>query len=192
MNGGAVSYRVVLVLLLTLGFAVAQNTIVNGDFEQDLTMGWIQDYGGAGTATFTRDPSYQPDPDYEAQSYLYSGSGWLELRQVVDITTLSLDLSFWASFELGGGSSSCWPVASVTVSYRDAAGTVLGETRFYYHNQYCNWTSSQTLHLIDVANPGWQQYDLDVVRELALNLPGVDTRLVRQVGVALYAYTSGG
>jgi len=184
--------RVLLCLVLALGLAVAQNTVVNGDFEQELTVGWNQEQSGSGTVTFGRDVSYHPDPDYEAMGYLYAGPGWLALRQVVDVTTLSMDLSFWASFELGGGSSTCWPVASMLISFLDGTGAVLGETHFYYHNQYCTWTPSDTLHLVEVSNPGWQRYQVNLIEELTQNLPGVNQARVRKVGVALYAWTSGG
>ncbi len=184
--------RVIVCSLLALGLTPAQNLLTNGDFEQELTVGWNQEQGGSGTVTFGRDVTYHPDPDYEAQGYLYAGPGWLALRQVVPVTTLSMDLSFWAAFELGGGSSTCWPVASIMVSFLDSSGAVLGETYFYYHNQYCTWAPSDTFHLIEVTNPGWQQYEMNLADELAQNLRGVSRARVRKVGVALYAWTSGG
>jgi hypothetical protein len=162
--------------------------LTNGDFEQDLSVGWTQ--GGSGTQVVNRDTSYQPDPDYEAMAY-QSGGGWVMLGQTVGVPGPDLLFTFWASFALYQGGS-CWPAACVTADYLDAGGTSLGQTRFYYHNASCTWTPSATLDLIDVTNPDWTQYSLDVRTEIATNLPGVDPDAVKQVQVALYVYTSGG
>lgn len=183
--------RIVVLACLALSVGLAQELLVNGGFEQDLSTGWTQASNG-GTPFFDRSADYEPDPDYEAQAYLYSGSGWLRLSQMVAAPHTVLDLSFRASFQLGGGSSSCWPVGAFSVGYYDAGNTLLGETRFYYHNSYCDWVAGPTLSLHNVDNPGWMLYTLNLADELSEHLPGVDPDAVARVQVGPYAYTSGG
>ncbi|MBM3322646.1 hypothetical protein FJY69_04130 [candidate division WOR-3 bacterium] len=183
--------RLLLVPAL-LGLAAGQNLLVNGDFEQLLTTGWTATQGGSGYGVTDRQTHYHPDPDYEARDSLYAGAGWRRLAQRVNVSSVVLDVSFWAKFQIGGGSSTCWPVACVVVGYYNATNTLLGETRFYYHNSYCTWTSSSTLHLIEVTNPDWTRYSFNVAEELAQNLPGVNPAQVQRVEVALFDTTSGG
>ncbi len=175
-----------------LGLAAGQNLLVNGDFEQPLTTGWTATQGGSAYGLTDRQTHYHSDPDYEARDSLYSGAGWRKLAQRVDVSSVVVDVSFWAKFQVGGGSSTCWPVACVVIGYYTVTNALLGETRFYHHNEYCTWTSSSTLHLIEVTNPDWVQYSLNVAEELAQHLPGVNPNLVRRVEVALFDTTAGG
>jgi hypothetical protein len=181
--------KIVLLLALTLALGFSQNLLENGDFEQDLSVGWSRDTYG--TTYIGRDVGYQPDPDYEALDSLYY-YGWSRLYQTVDVPGVTLILDFWAKFEIYGPSSSCWPVASVNLSYLDASNNVLGETRVYCHDQYCTWVPTSTLSLIEVTNPGWNQYTIDVAQELGANLPGVNPGEVSKVTVALSDTTAGG
>lgn len=184
--------KVLSLALVVLGLVSAQNLLVNGGFEQPLSVGWAQTVGGVGTQTVERGTGHHPDPDYEAYLYQFDGGGWTKLGQMVDVPGSRLAFTFWGKFEYGAGSSTCWPVAAVTLEYCDAGGNLLGESRFYYHNAYCNWTNSGTLHLLDVASPDWQEYSLDIHDEIAANLPGVNPDDVRKVRVSMYGFTSGG
>ncbi|MEO0078683.1 MAG: hypothetical protein ABIK86_06780, partial [candidate division WOR-3 bacterium] len=83
-------FRLLSVMLLVFGPALGQNMITNGDFEQDLSVGWTQNPVGAGTHTFDRGTGYHPDPDYEAYLQQYSGAGSTALDQMVSVTNLNL------------------------------------------------------------------------------------------------------
>jgi hypothetical protein len=176
-----------MTLLAVLGFS--QNLLTNGDFEQDLSSGWTSETSGS--VTINRNAGYQPDPDFEAMESLYS-LGWGRLNQTVDVPGITLTLDFWAKFEIYGNSSTCWPVAAVTLSYLDAMNSKLGETRVYCHDQYCTWTNTPTLSLIEVTNPDWTHYTLDVAQEVSSNLPGVNPGDVSKVTVSLFDTTAGG
>jgi len=184
--------RSLLLMTAVLALAAGQNLLVNGDFEQPITTGWTLTLGGAGYGATDRQTSYHPDPDYEAMDSLYTGAGCRKLAQRVNVLSPWLDVSFWAKFAIGGGSATCWSVACMTIGYYDASDARLGETRFYHHNSYCNWTSTPTMHLIDVTNPDWNQYSLNISEELADHLPGVNPNSVRRVEVALFDTTGGG
>ncbi len=179
-------------LLAALAVPSLAELVTNGDFEQPLTEGWEMIESGAGLHNAERDPGYHPDADYEAMVSQISGSGWTKLSQKVDVPNADVRVSFDAKFEYANSSSTCWPVASISIIYSDEDGNELGETRYYHHDAYCTWSSSATLHLVEVADPDWQQYEFDVLAEIEQNLPGVDAGLIRQLDVALYGYTAGG
>ncbi len=182
--------RLLILLPLLFGFTAAQNLLVNGDFEQELSVGWTAGKDGNGTHTIERQTTPQPDPDYEAYLKQESGEGWVRLRQVVDVAGPYLELTFHAQFGFECPSF-CWPVASVCVEYYDAEDALLGETRFYHHDVQCDWTRTSTLDLIDIVDPTWNQYTLNIREEINNNLSGVNAEEIRKLGVALYNYTSG-
>jgi len=183
--------RLVLLVPLVLGLASAQSLLTNGDFEQEITVGWTWTYSGSGTHTADRQVGYHPDPDYEANTYQYDNPGESRLGQKVEVPGIQLELSFWASFDEVGGSSSCWPAACFIVCYYDAADVLLGETRYYY-STYANWIPSPTLSLHQVTDPSWQEYTLNVADELSQNLQGINSADVAKVEVALWSYTYSG
>ncbi|MFO7650700.1 MAG: hypothetical protein R6X13_05085 [bacterium] len=183
--------KLLALLPLVAAVALGQNLLINGDFEQDLTVGWTYTDSGYGTHQADRQTSYDPDPDYEAMAYQYDNPGWARLAQRVDAPGVLLQLSFRASFLQTGGTSSCWPAACVSVCYYDGSSTLLGETRYFY-STYANWTPSPTLSLHRVNDPAWADYSLNVAEEISTNLPGVDPGDVAQVEVALLAYTYSG
>jgi hypothetical protein len=182
---------VLCLIPLILALVSGQELLINGDFEQELTVGWDTTSEGSGTHEYTRDASYHPDPDFEACAYQYDNPGSAKIGQTVAVSAPMLELSFWAKFEEGGGSSTCWPAACFYLAYLDAGGAKLGETRYYY-GTYVTWVSDDTLHLIQVANPDWTEYTLDVMLELTENLPSINPADVAQVEVAIWAPTTGG
>ncbi|MFO7675742.1 MAG: hypothetical protein R6X12_05465 [bacterium] len=177
--------------VLALSVGLAQELLVNGDFEQPLATGWTHTDSGYGTHQSDRAIDYHPDPDYEAMTYQYDNPGWSRLSQTVVTPGIQLSLSFWAKFEEAGGVSTCWPAACFSVRYLDGAGTALGETRWYY-STYANWVPSPTLSLHRITAPDWAEYSLDVAQEITANLPGVNPGDVAQLEVALFSYTYDG
>lgn len=182
--------KLLLSVAVALSLSPAQNLLVNGDFEQALSVGWVKTGDGRGTHTCNRDTSYHPDPDYEAMAYQYDNPGFARLGQTVDVPGIQLHLSFSASFKLQEGTYICWPAACFSVCYLDSRNTSLGETRYYY-STYADWVPSPTLSLKRITSPDWTRYDLDVADELTHNLPGVNPADVARVEVSLYAYTRG-
>jgi hypothetical protein len=182
----------VLLAVLVAAMAYGQELLTNGDFELPLETGWIVDSGEYGYKYVDRDTGYHPDPDYEAFDSIYAGNGFVSIGQVVDVPGIVLLLTFDASFAIGGGSSTCWPVAYVGISYYDNTDTKLGETRICYRNSYCTWTPSPTLSLTDITNPDWTTYTVNIVDELGERLPGVNPGDVARIGVALVDTTAGG
>jgi hypothetical protein len=180
-------------LLTLLCLAASANLLVNGDFEQPLTVGWrdtVSDFGGEYRIERS-DTLGQPVPGHAARVYKALAE-FASLYQTVDIPSTNATLEFDGRFIIDAGSSTCWPVASLWVRYLNALGTELGNTRFYRHNQYANWVRSDTVSLIEVTENGvWRHYSLDIAEELATHLRGIVPAQVRQLKIDLFSYASG-
>jgi uncharacterized protein (DUF779 family) len=182
----------ILAFCALAGLASA-NLLVNGDFEQTIDVGWDTTAANlAGGDTFTyADTLGQPSPGYAVAVRKYLASN-ASMHQTVDIAGVNLTLTFDGCLETGGGSSTCWPVASFVVRYLDSIGVSLGNTKIYLHDQYCDWASSDTQSLIDITTPGvWTPYSLNIARELSTHLPGIDPASVKKLTIDLYAYDNG-
>ena len=182
-------------LFLTLALpAAAGELLVNGDFEQPLDVGWTDTVQlEAGTYRFDRtDTLGQPSPGFVALVYKELAR-YASLRQTVNVPDLNLDLSFDARLKIGGGSSTCWPVASFWVRYADSTGLELGNTRFYLHDQYATWTKSDTVDLVNVADTSgaWQHYAINLKEHVASRLPGINADQVKKITLDLFAYDNG-
>ena len=180
--------------LLLAGAAAADEFLVNGDFEQPLDVGWTDTVmSSAGTFAFSREDTFgQPTPGYAAKVHKYLAK-YASLRQTVDVPNPDLTLNFDLRLKIGGGSSTCWPVASLWVRYADASGLELGNTRVCRSSVYSTWTSSDTVHLIEIADTtgAWHNYTLNLKEELATNLPGIKADDVKKITVDLFAYDNG-
>jgi hypothetical protein len=182
----------VVTFAFLLGLASA-NLLVNGDFEQAIDVGWDTIAANlAGGDTFTHaDTLGQPSSGYAVAVRKYLASN-ASMHQTVDVTGVNLKLTLDGRLEIGGGSSTCWPVASFVVRYLDSTGVSLGNTKMYLHDQYCDWASSDTQSLIDITAPGvWTPYSLDIADELSAHLPGIAPASVKKLTVDLYAYDNG-
>ncbi len=185
--------RIAAFLLVVLAGLASANLLVNGDFEQTIDVGWdtiAVNYAGGDTFTWS-DTLGQPSPGHAVAVRKYLAQ-YASLSQTVNIPDVNLTLTFDGRLQIGGGSSTCWPVAAFIVRYLDSAGVSLGNTMLYLHDQYCTWVASDTQSLVDVMTPGaWTQFSLDIADELATHLPGIAAANVKQLTVELYAYDNG-
>jgi len=184
----------VLSLLLLIGTVkpvAAQELLTNGDFEQGLDVGWKDTVRSlAGTFLFERSDTMGSAGC--AARVMKGLASFAALTQQVNVPNHHLLLSFDGRFRIGGGSSTCWPVAAVIVRYQDGSGTELGNTKFVLHNEFCTWANSDTAHLVEITAPGeWHPHQLDIAQEIYDNLPGVNAWNVAQVRVEIYAYDNG-
>ena len=181
-------------LLMFAGPAAATQYLVNGDFEQPLNVGWIDTANvEVGTYSFERSDTFgQPSPGYAAKAYKMLAR-YASIRQTVDVPDVNLTLNLDARLKIGGGSSTCWPVASVWARYADSSGLELGNTRIYLHNQYCTWAKSDTVSLIQVSDTtgAWNHYTLNLKQELAGHLAGINPDAVKKITIDLFAYDNG-
>jgi uncharacterized protein (DUF779 family) len=183
---------ITLALAMLVGLASA-NLLVNGDFEQTMDVGWDTiAVNSAGGDTFTwSDTLGQPSPGHAVAVRKYLAR-YASMHQTIDIPDVYLTLSFDGRLRIGGGSSTCWPVAAFVVRYLDSSEASLGNTKLYLHDQYCDWLQSDTQSLIEVTTPGiWTPFSIDIADELSKNLSGIDAANVKKLTIDLYAYDNG-
>lgn len=177
-----------VILFVLVSLSGASVLLINGDFELPLTNGWQQIEGGS-YSTVDRATTYDPDPDYEACAKDQYGS-YAKLWQTVDIPTNDLDFSVNAKLYAydNNADTLCWAGAAIVISYLDATGSLLGDTRICRFTTPCPWTNSSICHLIIAPNTNWNSYSFNIDAELS-NLPGINPTDIRKIEVALYAKT---
>lgn len=185
-------HRLLLLLVCAvLGFS--STLLTNGDFEQDLSVGWTAQFlGQLTTDTIDRATTFDPDPDYELRVKKYDAS-YAKLCQEIDVPSTNLDFSVSTRLLAReySASSPYWAAASIVLSYLNEAGTVLGETRIVHKSAHCPWTSTTTRHLIIAADSiNWYTYSFNINDELA-NLPGVNPVDIARVRVTVFDTTNG-
>ena len=176
------------------GPATADELMANGDFEQLIDVGWTDSVANeAGLFFFDRADTFgQPTPGFAAKVHKELAR-YASLRQTVDVADAGLTLTFDARLKIGGGSSTCWPVASVWIRYADASGLELGNTRICLSSVYSTWTKSDTVSIIEITDTtgAWNHYSLDLAQELADHLLGINPADVKKVTIDLFAYDNG-
>jgi hypothetical protein len=176
-----------IVFLVSAGLLLADNLLTNGDFEQELDVGWQQSMTANGV--IDRATTYDQDQDYEAKVYQYESSGYTILYQEIGILSVDLPVTgFSCKAKMNAYSSvpSDWAAAAVIVSYMDESSTVLGETRITYRTVGCPWTSTSTMHIIDVPDVNWQDFSFNLNDELTTNLLGVNPAEIGKIRISLY------
>jgi len=179
-----------LTLFVIIGIGSAGVLLTNGDFEQELSVGWLQfaQYQGA-SDSIDRATSFDPDPDYEVRVKKYC-AGNMKLYQCTEIPTTDLEFSVYAKLYADVSSSSYWSAAAIILAYINNSNTVLGETRICYKTSSCPWSNSPTLHLIVVTDPNnWYNYSFNIADELT-NLPGVNPSDIARIEVSLYSVSN--
>ena len=176
-----------VIILLSIALANAGVLLTNGDIELDLDTGWSQSSSGV-NVTIDRATTYDPDPDYEAQVYKGTGSGYARLFQAVDIPTTDLEFSVYAKVYAYDNHTTAWCGAGVIISYLNENGSLLGDTRICMRSTQCPWSNSATRHIIEATDSMWHNYAFNIDAELT-NLPGVNPANVKKIEVALFDST---
>lgn len=172
-----------LAFLLVFNLVSDAQFITNGDFEQELNIGWTQISSGA-NVTIDRNTNYDPDPDYEAYVYLGTGGGYAKLYQSVDIVTTNLDFSVNTKL-YATATSTAWAGAAFVIGYLDDNSLLLGETRIAALSLHCPWVNSPTLHIIEAPDTLWNYYSFNINDELT-NLTGINPADIKKIQVAMY------
>jgi hypothetical protein len=178
-----------VVAFLLSGTAFGVDLLENGDFEQDLSIGWTQEVVG-GDYTFDRSTTYHSDPDYEVYVRKYL-TGYALLKQTVPVLNLNLEFSGQVSFANACQENTYgyFAASAIRLIYEDDAGDLLGETRIYRGTSRCDWANSQTLHLIEMPGDAWDSFQVTVADEMTY-LPGVNPGDIARITVGVYAYST--
>ncbi len=182
-----------IALFLVIGISNAGPLLTNGDFEQDLSVGWTKsEFWPSIYDTTDRATNYNPDPDYEVRVKKYDYA-YVKLSQVVDIYTTDLEFSVDAKLYAHEYTPAApyWATASIILAYLDEDESLLGQTRICYNTPDCPYTNSSTFHMIVVTDPNnWYNYSFNIDDELT-NLSGVTPGDIAKIEVALYDTTNG-
>jgi len=179
---------VFMLFVAAISIGTAGNFLVNGNFEQDLTVGWTSYMADPtyGYDTIVRGTGFDPDADYEA--YTLSTFGYVtRLTQTVDIPSTD-NFTFAIKTKIDAfdneADTLCWAASAVVVYYQNASGATLGETRICRYSTPCPWVGTSTVHLIPAADTLWHTYSFTLNTELG-NLPGVTPSQVKKIQVCL-------
>ncbi len=185
--------RYILILLGAICFSHGAVLLTNGDFEQTLDIGWEQQIQGQHSAdTIDRDPSYDPDPDYEVRVKKYDAAH-ARLYQIVNIATTDLEFTVTAKIQTREitPDSVRWAHASVVLEYLDTQYGILGQSRVCHNSPECPYINTPTFHMIEVTDTAnWYTHAFNIDDEL-LNLPGVNQPDIAKIRVSLYDTTNG-
>lgn len=173
-------------LLLLAAFASASVLITNGDFEQQLSVGWSETMSGFGVMLITRDTGYDPDPDNEVFLHKGDGTGYVEIAQTAYIPVTDIEFSVNAKFYVYGTSNQCWAGSAICIAYVSASDSTLGFTKIVAPTIACPWVNSPTCHIIEVADTLWNNYIFNLNDELG-SLSGVNASDVAKVRVSAIA-----
>ena len=181
-------FFLLLSVFLTTGFG--QQLVRNGDFEDSLNYWTLEVNNNQGSYSVKCDTVYQPDPDYEVRVYKSMRYSAL-LKQTVDLP--STNVQFSASAKLiatKGSSASYYAYAALTLQYRNAADSVLGNTMIVKKIGNYNPVSDSGRHVINVTSSAWEDYSFLLADELE-SLPGINPADVARVTIYLQAYGNG-
>jgi hypothetical protein len=181
-----------LTFFLFAALGGASVLLTNGDFEQDLNVGWTQSGSFYSLDTVDRATNYDPDPDYEVRVKKYDAP-YIKLSQKVDIPTTDLDFAVDCKLYAYEYSStqSYWATAAIVLYYLDADDDLLGQTRICHNSPHCPYTNSNVFHMIEVpSGTDWYDYSFNVNDELD-NLSGISAADIAKIEVALYDTTNG-
>jgi hypothetical protein len=181
MRQGIVIASVALLLAAATALGVPYEFVENGDFEDDLSVGWTERIMGSG-GSLQRLVGQDEDPDYELYARMASGDGVTSAYQRFAVPSVDLVLS--ANLNCYAfGDNGAWSVAGLMIGYRDQDFALLGETAVAALSRDCPWTDGPTFHCIP-AGEAWEFYEVDIAAEL-LNLPGVDPERVAFLEIAV-------
>jgi hypothetical protein len=176
--------RWLIVILVTINLALATDLMVNGNFEQDLSVGWQESYLGSGYV-INRTTTLQPDPDYEVEVFKNNSNGYVVLQQTVDIPGTDVGFACTARLNAYDNTAGDWAGSAFVIAYLNSSDQTLGETRICQYSTDCPWTASPTLHLIVAVDNAWHDYSFNINDELA-NLPGVNPLEISKLRIALF------
>jgi hypothetical protein len=179
-------FTALIMLLLCSALAFAGEYVVNGTFEEVLSVGWSQKTMGS-IITITRGTGYDPDPDYEAYVRKGTGSGYAELYQIFDISTTEMEFSANLKLNAYDTGSTDWAGAALIITYLDENEAALGATYIARQSSIPQWINGDTKHVYNAPNTDWNYYSFNIDDEFAY-LTGINKDDVAKLSVSLFAH----
>jgi len=182
MRGGTCLLMALLIAGATAMTGQAREFVVNGCFEEELSIGWNESMTLPG-AVVERRTDLDPDEDYELHIQLTGSEGITRLFQRWEIACTGMQFSAKLRCSTDG-TGGAWTAAGVVLRYLDCQMAELGESAIVSKSRDCPWADSPTFHLIEISKIDWGVYAFDLDDEL-LNLPGIDPEQIAFLDVML-------
>jgi hypothetical protein len=181
-----------VVITPTFGFGPGANMLQNGDFHDDWVNGWISETSGPPGLIEAR--LLEDEPDTRALHLEKTGAGLLQLAQRAVPTYPVENLLFSGRVQaMGTSTTGVEGRGGLMLRYEDASGHPLGASIWLDGSSDATalWGIAPLPPVDSPAvtrflDSGWQTLTLDLGRELAEELPGVDPVAVRQITVFLF------
>jgi hypothetical protein len=160
--------------------------VVNGEFEADLAPAWVE-RNNCSEISLDRLADLDEDDDLELHAVCANGKGNFILGQRILVPDLALGISARLK-AIASASGGAWSSIGLSLRYLSRNQELLGETFIGRISRECPWVSTETFHLMEIAEDFWETMDLDLAEEL-LSLPGVDPERIwfLEVGVRIEA-----
>ncbi len=164
---------------------VINEILINGDFEQDLAIGWqvsTKDIAG-------RSVIYRAESGENHYAYLLKEwCGYAQLQQIVKLKSLNQVLSFRLRLNARSNRKGYFATAAFIISFLDDNNKSLAETKIAYSTTQLSNTSTSHFYL---SEPGeWKNYLIDLKKELNTHFPKIDIGKVKRLKIALATYNN--
>lgn len=190
-SGANITAALILALTWAFPFLLTAQTISNGDFEQDHTIGWTTGGRLQGTDVVERVTDGDADGDYEIRLYHYDFTE-INLSQTITVSTLDVALSFDA--KLRGWSSSnaqnWYGAGAVDIIYLNGSDSVLAIYRMGDITPGYGKADTPSLYTDYISDEIWHSYSINLLDEYNLHFSGFQTSDVTQIKILLWAYGS--
>lgn len=167
--------------------------IVNGDFEQELNIGWQRNTSGLNYSDeIARYQNLDGDNDFELVIEKIN-AGHIKLYQTIEFPTGDLQFSAKANLRSieYNPNASYWAAAVICLRYLNDNHQLLGETRIVSKTAHCPWQNTNTLHLINVPHmDSWYTYSFKISEELS-HLSGITVSDIKKLQIVVMDTTNG-
>lgn len=172
---------------------IINKVIVNGDFEQELNVGWQRNVSGLNYSDeIARYQNLDGDDDFELVIEKIN-AGHIKLYQTIDFAASDYQFSAKANLKAieYNSNASYWAAAAICLRYLNDSQELLGETRIVFKTPHCPWQNTNNLHLINAISPDqWYNYSFKLSEELA-NLSGVNIADIKKIQIVVMDTTNG-
>ncbi|MEO0094229.1 MAG: hypothetical protein ABIK67_08265 [candidate division WOR-3 bacterium] len=176
-----------LAILLAFCWLIANgssNSLINGDFEQDLKVGWqisTKDYDGSSKIKRVK----VKDNYYAKVEKIWCG--YAELFQIIQLTNLDQDLSVRLRLNANSNRDGYSALAAFILSFLDEEDKTLARIRIAYSTKVL--TNTPMEYNYSALPNKWQTNTINLREELK-HFPKIDFKKIAKLKISLYAYGS--
>ena len=164
---------------------VTNDKLLNGDFEQELKVGWqasSKDY--AGSSEINRDKMQKNNIAHLLKDW----GGYAELSQIINLGNLNQSLSVRLNLNSTSNREGYTATSAFILSFLNKENKVLAEIRIAYSTD--KLINSPVLYNYPMAPAEWKTHTLNLKDEFTKHFPKVDVNKIKKLKIAMYAYNN--